>query len=322
MEMLMHRFALIVLMVITLPGCEEEPSAALHGYAEGEYVLVASPYAGQLETLNVARGDQVQAGIELFRLEQGNERAARDEAVERLHESQARLDNLRKSQRPAEIDALRAEAARIEASRALSKIQLKREQQLFDRGVTPQARLDEAQTNLKRDEAQLSQVQAQIKLASESVGRAPEVAGAEADVDAARSVLEQAQWRLDQKTQNAPVTGLVHDTFYVRGEWVPAGKPVVSLLPPGNIKLRFFVPETSVGQGHIGRPLIVRCDGCGASIPATVSYVSTQPEYTPPVIYSRDLRAKLVFMVEAKPVPAQATRLKPGQPVDIMFAGP
>ena len=317
----LNRLSIIVVVALAFTGCQEEPVAALHGYAEGEYVLVASPYAGQLENLNVARGDQIQAGIELFRLEQGNEAAARNEAEERLRESQARLENLRKAQRPAAIDALRAEAAQIDAARTLSMIQLKREQQLFDKGVTSQSRLDEAQTNLQRDEARRAQVQAQIKLALQSVGRAQEVIAAEAEVDAARAVLEQAQWRLDQKTLRAPVTGLVHDTFYVQGEWVPAGKPVVSLLPPGNIKLRFFVPETDVGHIHIGAALTVRCDGCGASIPAQVSYVSTQPEYTPPVIYSRELRSKLVFMVEAKPAPAQATRLKPGQPVDVMFAG-
>lgn len=321
MQGFLNRVSMIAFVALAFPGCQEEPDAALHGYAEGEYVLVASPYAGQLETLNVARGDQVQTGIELFRLEQGNEAAARIEAEERLRESQARLDNLRKAQRPAAIDALRAEAAQIEAARALSMIQFKREQQLFDRGVTPQSRLDEARTSLQSNEARLAQVQAQIKLALQSVGRAQEVEGAEADVDAARAVLEQAQWRLDQKTQHSPVSGLVHDTFYVQGEWVPAGKPVVSLLPPGNIKLRFFVPEADVGHVHTGQALTVKCDGCGASIPAQVSYVSTQPEYTPPVIYSRELRAKLVFMVEARPAPAQAPQLKPGQPVDVMFAG-
>jgi HlyD family secretion protein len=316
----MHRIPIIALTALALWGCQEEPAAPFHGYAEGEYVLVASPYAGQLEILNVARGEQVQNGAELFKLEQGNETAARNEAEEHLREARARLDNLRKGQRPPEIDALRAGAAQIEAARALSMIQLKREQQLFDRGVTPQSRLDEARTNLKRDEAQLAQVQAQIKLALQSVGRAQEVEAAQAEVDAARAVLEQAQWRLDQKTLRAPVGGLVHDTFYVQGEWVPAGKPIVSLLPPANIKLRFFVPETDVGKLHMGEALSVRCDGCGASIPAQVSYVSTQPEYTPPVIYSRDERARLVFMVEARPAPAQATRLKPGQPVDIRFA--
>jgi len=315
-----HRFALIAVTVLALAGCENETAAPLHGYAEGEYVLVASSYAGQLEMLNVSRGDQVQAGVDLFKIEQANETAARTEAEERLHEAEARLDNLRKGQRPAEIDALRAEAAQVEAARALSIIQLKRIQDLFAKGVVPQAQLDEAQTNLQRDVAHLAQVQAQIRLALQSVGRTQEIEAAQADVDANSAVLQQAQWRLDQKSLRAPVTGLVHDTFYVQGEWVPAGKPVVSLLPPGNIKIRFFVPETDIGHIRIGQPLQVSCDGCGAFIPAQVSYVSTQPEYTPPVIYSRDLRAKLVFMVEAKPAPAQATRLKPGQPVDIKFA--
>jgi HlyD family secretion protein len=321
MGTVMHRFTIIAVATLVLTSCQEEPAAPFHGYAEGEYVMVASPYAGQLETLHVARGEQVQISAELFKLEQGNEAASRNEAEERLREAQARLDNLRKGQRPVEIDALRAEAAQIEAARSLSMIQLKREQQLFAKGVTPQARLDEAQTKLQRDEAQLAQVQAQIRLALQSVGRAHEVEAAQAEVDAARAVLEQAQWRLDQKTLRAPVGGLVHDTFYVQGEWVPAGKPIVSLLPPGNIKLRFFVPETDVGKLRFGQALTVNCDGCGTSIPAQVSYVSTQPEYTPPVIYSRELRAKLVFMVEARPAPAEATRLKPGQPVDVKFAG-
>lgn len=319
--MIRHRL-LLILAALALWGCNETPQAPLHGYAEGEYVLVASPFAGQLEVLHVARGDQIQAGVELFRLEQGNETATRNEAEERLHQAEARLENLRMAQRPAEIEALRAEAAQIEASRSLSRIQLDRDQQLFAKGVVPQARLDEAQSSLQRDEAAFARVQAQIRLARQSVGRDEEVAAAEAEVDAMRAVLEQAQWRLNQKTLHAPSGGLVHDTFYAQGEWVPAGKPVVSLLPPGNIKLRFFVPEALVGQIRIGRPVTISCDGCGAPMAALVSYVSTQPEYTPPVIYSRDERARLVFLVEAKPAPAEAPRLKPGQPVDVNFAGP
>ena len=217
MGTIMHRLSLIAVVALALPACQEEPAAPFHGYAEGEYVLVASPYAGQLENLSVARGEHVQDGAALFKLEQGNETAARQEAEERLHEAEARLDNLRKGLRPAEIDALRAESAQIEAARALSKIQFAREQQLFSKGVVPQERLDEAQSNLQRDQAQLARVQAQIKQALQGVGRAQEVEAAGAEVDAARAVLEQAQWRLDQKTLRAPVTWLVHDTFYVQG---------------------------------------------------------------------------------------------------------
>jgi len=104
--------------------------------------------------------------------------------------------------------------------------------------------------------------------------------------------------------------------MYRVGEWVPAGSPVVSLLPPGNIKVRFFVPETVVGALKVGQQATLRCDGCGDPIPVHIDYVSNQAEYTPPVIYSRESRSKLVYMVEARPTPEAATRLHPGQPVE------
>jgi len=98
---------------------------------------------------------------------------------------------------------------------------------------------------------------------------------------------------------------------------VPAGKPVVSLLPPANIKLRFFVPETLVGSLKTGQRVTANCDGCSAPIAATISYIAPNSEFTPPVIFSKESRAKLVFMIEAVPAAADATKLKPGQPVDV-----
>ncbi len=98
-------------------------------------------------------------------------------------------------------------------------------------------------------------------------------------------------------------------------------QPVVRLLPPGNIKLRFFVPQDELGRLRLGQALEAACDGCGAPIPARISYIATQAEYTPPVIYSREVRGKLVFMVEARPQADQATRLHPGQPVDVRLDG-
>jgi HlyD family secretion protein len=113
------------------------------------------------------------------------------------------------------------------------------------------------------------------------------------------------------------VKALVHDTLYSEGEYVNAGQPVVSLLPPGNLKMRFFVPETIVGALKLGQEVRAVCDGCGAPIGAKISYVSRQAEFTPPVLYSREQRAKLVFLIEARPAPADALRLKPGQPLDV-----
>jgi HlyD family secretion protein len=188
---------------------------------------------------------------------------------------------------------------------------------LFESGFISSAGLDEAKANLERDRARAQQSRAQIRVAKQSVGRSEEMAQAQAEIDAAKAVLAQADWRLGQKAQSAPQGGLVQDTFFVQGEWVPAGRPVVSILPPANLKLRFFVPETVVGQLHVGQAINATCDGCGAPIPATISYVSPNSEFTPPVIYSKESRAKLVFMIEATPVAAEAMRLKPGQPLDV-----
>ena len=122
---------------------------------------------------------------------------------------------------------------------------------------------------------------------------------------------------LTQKSLRAPQDGYVTDTLYVQGEWVPAGSPVVTLLPPANTKVRFFVPERILGSIRLGQQVSVLCDGCGEPVPAPVTYVAPQAEYTPPVIYSRENRAKLVFMVEARPAPAHAAKLHPGQPVEV-----
>jgi len=312
----------LVVLALALPlgGCDKEVQTSYQGYAEGDYVLVASPYAGSLQQLSVARGNTVSEGSPLFVLEQGNEAAARRGAEERVRSAQARLEDLRAAQRPAQLEALEAQLRDAEAARSLSASQLERDKDLYGQNFISRAALDEAITRLRRDEARVEQIKAEITLAKASVGRSGEVAAAKAEVEAARAVLEQADWQLSQKNVPAPVTGMVQDTFFVVGEWVPAGKPVVSILPPANIKLRFYVPETLIGAIHIGQSISARCDGCPGPISATVRFVSTEPEYTPPVIYSRESRAKLVFLVEARPAIEDAVKLKPGQPVDVSLA--
>ena len=312
-----YRLICIAPIALVLAGCGEPKIAAYQGYVEGEYMLVASPYAGSLQSLNVARGQTIESGTALFTLEQGNESAGKREADERLRAAQARLENLRKGQRAPELEALTAEVEQAEAARKLSASQLARNQQLFQSGFISSAGLDEAKANLARDQARAQQARAQIRVAKQSVGRAGELAAAQAEIDAARAVVAQADWKLAQRAQRAPQAGLVQDTFFVQGEWVPAGKPVVSLLPPANIKLRFFVPEPLIGQLRTGQSVKATCDGCSAPIAASISYISPKSEFTPPVIYSKESRAKLVFMIEATPGVADATKLKPGQPVDV-----
>jgi HlyD family secretion protein len=310
-----NRLALLA-AVILLAGCSKPADNGWQGYIEGEYVMLAAPAAGQLQKLYVRRGDRVEAGKPSFALEQESERAARRQAEEQLKSAQARLENLRAGRRQPEVETLRAAATQAKAALALSTSQLAQQRKLFDGGFIAQAGLDQAQGAYDRDRARLAEAEAQLRTALQPLGREDERKAAEGDVAAARAALAQADWRLEQKSIAAPVSGLVQDTYFVEGEWVPAGRPVVSLLPPGNVKARFYVPEAALASLQAGRALELRCDGCPAPVAAQVSYLSSQAEYTPPVLYSRESRAKLLFLVEARLAPGGAG-LHPGQPVDV-----
>lgn len=310
------RMTFAVLGALALVACGDRASPYYQGYAEAEYVRVALPFAGSLERLHVQRGMQVKAGDALFALERENEVAERREAEERLHNAEAQLANLEKSRRPTEIEAVRAQLAQAEAALKLSQAQLKRSEQLVAQNFISKDRLDEARTAQERDRARVAQLTADLAT-SRLAAREDEIKAARAAVAAARATLEQADWKLGQKSATAPVTGLVADTLYVKGEWVAAGSPVVSLLPPQNVKVRFFVPEPALGTLRIGQNVTVGCDGCAAPIASSITFIAPQAEFTPPVIYSKENRAKLVFLIEARPSPEDAVKLHPGQPLEV-----
>jgi HlyD family secretion protein len=138
---------------------------------------------------------------------------------------------------------------------------------------------------------------------------------AEATLRTAQARLNSSQTRLDRRKVASPVTGSVEQVYFRVGEMVPAGKPVVALLPPGNLKVRFFVNEAVLPSIKLGDAVKVQCDGCAADLTATVSFMSRSSEFTPPVIYSTEERSKLVFMIEARP--QRPDRLRVGQPVSV-----
>jgi HlyD family secretion protein len=310
------RFAPLIGLLL-LFGCENAAESAWQGYIEGEFVLLAAPYAGQLQKLHVRRGDAVESGKPVFALEQEAERAARAEVEERLRSAQARLENLGQGRRVPEVEALRAELKQAQAALELSQTVLAREENLFKTEATSRAQYDDARGAVERDKARVAAAEAQLRSAQQPLGRDAERKAAEAEVKAARAVVAQAAWRLEQRSVVAPVAARVEDTFFVEGEWVPAGRPVASLLPPGNVKLRFYVQQGILGSLSTGKDVEVRCDGCPAPVAAKITFISSQAEYTPPVLYSRESRGKLVFLVEARPSPADGARLRPGQPVDV-----
>lgn len=296
-----------------LAACAPVPPDVLQGYVEGEYVRVALPYAGVLDHLAVRRGDAVQVGALLFALEQGSEAAALREAAARLTRTQAQLANLKQGKRPAELSVIQAQQDQARAALAFSEQHARRQQALSQWNT--QEQLDAARSTMERDQARVAELKAQADSAR-LAARPDEIRAAAAELEAARAALAQAQWRLTQKSAKAPLSGRVEDTFYSQGEWVPAGAPVLSLLAPAQVKVRFFVPEAMLARAQVGRRVQVTCSGC-ARMSMTINFVAHQPEYTPPVLYSKENRSKLVFLVEARPLPADAVRLHPGQPVDV-----
>ncbi len=289
----------------------------VQGYVEGEYVYVGAPVAGRLETLQVARGDWVEAAAPLFQLDPSSELPARNDAAARLARAEANLANLRKGRRPSEIASIEAQLAQAKAMLALSQAKLERRQPLAD--AVSIEEVEEARAEHERDQARVAELEAELTTAQLGA-RVDEIEAAEAEVRAAQAQLAQAEWRLGELSQAAPQAGRVVDTLYRPGEWVAAGAPVVSLLPPENVKVRFFVPEPQLGAITVGDEVQVRCDACPPDLVAEIGFIAPEAEYTPPVIYSREMRAKLVYLVEARP--RQPDALRPGQPVDVTLAVP
>jgi len=303
--------------LILLASCGRETARPLlQGYIEGEYVRVAAPFAGTLQQLSVKRGDQVEALRPLFALESENETAARREAEARLRAAEARLSNLQSGKRAPEIETAAQELQQARAMRELASSNVARQQKLFASGFVSSAVLDDARAQFKREDAHVKELEAAVATAK-MPARTDEIRAAEADARAAKEVVAQSEWKLAQRAVAAPAAGLVHDTYFVVGDWVPAGTPVASVLPPANVKVRFYVPETLLGGLKLGQAVTVNCDGCAGPFAATIQFIAGRAEFTPPVLYSKENRAKLVYLVEAKPAPADAVKLHPGQPVDV-----
>ncbi|MBK4718198.1 HlyD family efflux transporter periplasmic adaptor subunit [Azospirillum sp. YIM DDC1] len=300
------------LSVLGLGGGDAVPLA--HGYAEGEYLRIAAPVAGTLDSLAVTRGGRVEAGAPLFALDRTSARAERDRLAAALAQARAELADLRTGRRPDELAVVSAQRAQAEAALRYSEAELARQQTLVARKVSSDDRLDAARASRDRDHARLEELTAQLAV-SNLPARPDQIRAAENAVAQAEAALAQTDKRLDELAPPAPEAALVEDTLFNPGEWVPAGAPVVSLLPPGKRKLVVFVPEPLMARVRPGDRVTVRCDGCPPGLSARVTYVAPRVEYTPPVIYSVGSREKLVFRVEARL--EDGATLNPGLPVDV-----
>ena len=311
-------FALAAALTALFVSCEKKQPSKLQGYVEGEYLYIAAPLSGKIQTLHVERGAHVQTGALLFDLERTAEQAARDEADQRLSQARSTLADARKGRRASELESLQAQVRQAREAMALSDRELARQENLTQSGAVAVESIDRARSAHLQNRQRVAQLEAEVKTALLGQ-RDDQIQAAEAEVKAREAALKKAEWDLSETQQRAPQAGLIYDTLYRPGEWVAAGRPVISLLPPGQIKVRVFVSEPKLGSLHVSDTAMVSVDGMATPLTAKISFISPQAEYTPPVIYSQENRSKLVFMVELRFDDASAAMLHPGQPVDVDF---
>jgi HlyD family secretion protein len=303
-------------LAFALPFCPaEQPALRFSGYVEGEYVSLAPREAGRIVEVAVRRGDRIDAGTVVARLEDADASAAVAAAQAELSRAQAQLADLESGRRPEEIAVTRAQLAEAEAGLAETERELQRQRELFARDHVAQAVLDAAEAAYDSAAARVEALSRQIAV-EKLPARAAAIDAARSAVAARVAQLEETQWRLSQRTLKAPIAAVVDAVLRRPGEMAAPDAPVVSLLPDENRVVRFFVPEALRATVELSGRVALSCDGCPAGLEARVRYVAAEAEYTPPVIYSVESRQKLVYMVEAVPL-AAAGALSPGQIVDV-----
>lgn len=302
------------LVALVVPGFGESGPPQWNGYVEADYVYVAAPTAGPVVRMAARDGQTVRAGDVLFALDARQQQAALKAAEAQVAVAQANADNLATGSREAEIDVIRASLEKARADLELAGTQAQRTNDLLARGLVAQSVADQVNAALRSAEAAVAQLEAQLRVA-ELPARDPQRVAADASLAAARANADKAREDFADRTVAAPAAGRVERVYYAEGEFVGAGVPVVALLPSGALKVKFYLSQADRTAFALGDRLAVTCDGCAAGLTATLTYFASEPQFTPPVIYSRDERSRLTFLVEAT-LDAGAA-LAPGQPVTV-----
>lgn len=301
------------LIAIVIPGFGTEQAPQFNGYVEARYVYAASTTAGPIETISVREGDRVLEGDLLFRLRAEQQIALLQAAEARVAAAEAGLKNLTTGGREDEVDVVRASLQKAEADLSLARDTSARSGKLFAQGLIAQSKYDQDRATLASAEAAVKQLAAQLKVA-ELPARDEQQLQAEANLSATQADAEKANADLADRTITSPAAGRIERVYFDAGEIVSAGTPVISILPEGALKVKFYVPETVRSGFALGDKVAVSCDGCPDGLTATLSYFASDPQFTPPVIYSRTERQRLSFLIEAT---LDDSSLHPGQPVTV-----
>ena len=278
---------------LLLAACGGSGPAQLTGYVEAELLYLAPQDAGVVKTLSVREGDRVAAGDALFTLDPERMSIAAEQAVAAAESAEARA---------ADDGAMAKQIAEAEAALVLAEQSFRRSRELVKDGAVAREKYDADAAALASAKARLERARAERQ---SMLG----------EWDAMSAAARLAERRLADLSTTAPAAGVIERIYRRPGEVVAAGDPVLALLPPENLKLRFFAPEPMLAKFQPGAAITFSCDACAGARTAKISFIATEPQFTPPVIYSIGEREKLVFLIEARP--DDPSGLRPGLPVTI-----
>lgn len=310
----MRMIKILCLSLLVASCAQEADESVLQGYAEGRQLNLAPRSAGILTTLNVKEGDAVVAGAVLFAVDSERAQAQLDEAIAAGAAAESQLLNLQKGGRPEEIRAAEETLREAEASFTLARQTFERTKNLVERGVLSTARLDQDQATLDATRARVTEAQSRLEII-QLPARSDVIEAAMRDVEARKSAIVRAETELRDRAITAPVDGRIEMVYRRVGEIAGPAQPVLALLPPDQRRVRFFVTEPMLSQVRHGGRVIFTCDNCEAGMGGEIVFVADQAEFTPPVIFSENDRAKLVYLVEA--LPDSPEKFLNGQPVEV-----
>ncbi|MCA0043277.1 HlyD family secretion protein [Celeribacter litoreus] len=305
---------LVSIIASIYPGIVPPTPYVYDGYVEGDFTYAAPATAGRIEEIAVVEGGEVSEGALIFALRDAQYAAALRAAEAQLAQAEATLVNLSTGSRDAETAVIRASLDQARVALDIARTRLERSEALLDRGATTQAAVDDQRAAVDEAKASVAQLEAELSVA-ELPARDAERRAAEAVVEAARAQVDLARSDLEDRKVFAPVSGRVEKVYFTEGEVASAGTPVVSILPPDGRIALFFVPEAERADLEVGDEVALSCEGCAPDLTATITRLASDPQYTPPILYTREARGRLVYRVEA--TVEGAANLRPGQPVTV-----
>ncbi|MEO8884332.1 MAG: HlyD family efflux transporter periplasmic adaptor subunit [Devosia sp.] len=295
------------LLAAFIPGLGAPQPPQFSGYVDADYVYVAPMTAGVIASFPAKEGMGVQKGDVLFTQTTTQDQALVDAATADAAAARATWQNQTTGGRTEELAVAQAAVNKAQADLDLAQQTFTRSQKLFASNTITQAQRDQDSATMQSAQAALSQAQAQLGVTS--------LPARDEQQKAAEANAAKAKADLADRTVTALVAGRIERTYYNPGEIAPAGTPVLSLLPAEALKAEFYVDEADRTKLRLGETVSISCDGCAGGMTGTISFLASDPQYTSPLIYSRDERSQMVFLAEARL--EDATGVLPGQPVTV-----